>query len=291
MIGPEFCPGLSRTGSGLQSRRLRRCSSIIPKAKEAATQALVLDPLLAEAHTALAVVKARYEFDLPGAEKEFLRAIELNPNSTIAHRSYSRAYLSSMKRHREAIDEMKKAVELDPLSPETHYFLAGAYDDSGEFDRAVEEFRHVIEMDPNYGQNRLQFAHLLADLGRFEESIAEFEKGETLVGTNPDKAAQHAAALRHAFQTKGAKGYWQESLSLGLQTLKESDQYWFNTPIHIAEAYSRLGEKDKAFEWLEKAYQERDGIRLGFVNSNDGFNKLHGDPRYSDLLRRVGLPE
>lgn len=262
-----------------------------PKAKEAATQALVLDPLLAEAHAALAVVKARYEFDLPGAENEFLRAIELNPNSAIAHRSYSRAYLSSMKRHRDAIDEMKKAVELDPLSPETHYFLAGAYDSAGEFDRAVEEFRNVIEMDPNYGQNRLQFAHLLADLGRFEESIAEFEKGETLVGTNPDKAAQHATALRHAFQTRGAEGYWQESLSLGLHTMNESDQYWLNTPIHIAEAYARLGEKDKAFKWLERAYQDRDGIRLGFVNSNDGFNKLHGDPRYSDLLRRVGLPE
>lgn len=262
-----------------------------PRARMAATQALTLDPLLAEAHTALGVVKARYEFDLPGAEKEFLRAIELNPNSAKAHRSYSRAYLSSMKRDREAIDEMKKAVELDPLSPEMHYFLAGAYRDAGEYDHSVEEFRHAIEMDPNYGQNRLQFAHLLASLGRFEESIAEFEKGEILVGTNPDKAAQHAAALRHAFQTRGAKGYWQESLSLGLQTVNESDQHWFSTPIHIAEAYARLGDKDKAFEWLEKAYDERDGIRLGFVNCNDGFNNLHGDPRFSDLLRRLGLPE
>jgi tetratricopeptide (TPR) repeat protein len=131
-----------------------------------------------------------------------------------------------MKRHAEAIAEMKKAVELDPLSREMNHFLALAMH-AGDFERSAVQFRHVIEIDPNYGGDRLQFAALLAEMERYEESIAEFETAEMLVGTNPDKAAKHAAALRHAFQTGGPKGYWRENLKLGLQTMNEPDQYWF----------------------------------------------------------------
>lgn len=237
----------------------------------------------------MGVEKARYEFDYPLAGQELTRAIELNPNSAKAHRYYSTAFLSSMKRHEEAIAEMKKAVELDPLSSEMNHFLALAYMHAGDFGRSVAQFRHVIEIDPNYGRDRLQFAALLAEMERFEESIAEFEKGEMLVGTNPDKAAKHAAALRHAFQTGGAKGYWRENLALGLQTMDEPDQYWFGWN-DIAVAYAKLGNKDKAFESLEKAYQQRQGIPLGFINSDPGYKSLRGDPRFVDLLRRLRLP-
>ncbi len=260
------------------------------KAEVAATTALRLDPLLAEAHTALGVEKARYEFDYLQAGQELRKAIELNPNSAKAHRYYSTAFLSSMKRHSEAIAEMKKAVELDPLSPAMNHFLALAYRYAGDLDRSAEQFRHVIEIDPNFGRCRLQFAALLAEMGAYEESIAEFEKGEMLEGTNPVKAVKHAAALRHAFQTGGAKGYWRGNLALGLQTVNEPDQYWFEWN-DIAVAYTKLGDKNKAFESLEKAYQQRQGRPLGFINSDPGFKNLRGDPRFSDLLRRLGLPE
>ena len=112
--------------------------------------------------------------------------------------------------------------------------------------------------------------------------------GEILIGTDPDNAVRDAAALRHAFQTSGAKGYWKENFALALRSLNERNGFG-NTDI--ATAYASQGNKDKAFAWLEKAYQAREGIPLSFINSDPSFQSLHGDPRYSDLLKRLGLPE
>jgi tetratricopeptide (TPR) repeat protein len=260
-----------------------------PKAKVAATKALMLDPLLAEAHAALGMEMAFYEFDWPGAQKEFLRAIELNPNSARAHRRYA-GYLRNMKRQPEAIAEMEKAVNLDPLSLEMNHFLGLFYVVGGDYERAMQQFRRVIEMDSNDGQSRFGLAGLLAGQGKYEESIAQFEKGQILIGVNPDKAVRNAAALRHAFQTSGAKGYWKEYLALELRSVNEPNQYGFGK-INIAEGYARQGDKDEAFAWLEKAYQAREGIPLSLINSSPYLQNLHGDPRYSDLMRRLGLPE
>jgi TolB-like protein/Tfp pilus assembly protein PilF len=260
-----------------------------PKAKVAATRALMLDPLLAEAHAALGMEMSFYEFDWPGAQKEFLRAIELNPNSARAHRRYA-GYLRNMKRQPEAIAEMEKAVNLDPLSLEMNHFLGLFYVVGGDYERAMQQFRRVIEMDSNDGQSRFGLAGLLAGQGKYEESIAQFEKGQILIGVNPDKAVRNAAALRHAFQTSGAKGYWKEYLALELRSVNEPNQYGFGK-INIAEGYARQGDKDEAFAWLEKAYQAREGIPLSLINSSPYLQNLHGDPRYSDLLRRLGLPE
>ena len=111
-----------------------------------------------------------------------------------------------------------------------------------------------------------------------------------LVGTSPDKAVQDATALRHAFRAGGERGYWKEYLALVLRTINEPDGYRSDR-VEVAAVYARLGKKDKAFAWLEQAYQAREGILLGMVNSDASFNNLHGDPRYSDLLKRLGLPE
>jgi tetratricopeptide (TPR) repeat protein len=108
---------------------------------------------------------------------------------------------------------MEKAVNLDPLSPVMNQFLAQFYAAAGDYERALRQYHYVIEMDPNYGQNRLELAGPLAGLGKYEESIAQFEKGQILVGINPAKAVRDADALRHAFQTSGAKGYWKRSIS------------------------------------------------------------------------------
>jgi TolB-like protein/DNA-binding winged helix-turn-helix (wHTH) protein len=259
-----------------------------PKAKVAAARALMLDPSLAEAHAALGMEMSFYEFDWPGALKEFLRAIELNPNSAKAHRRYA-GYLRAMKRHPEAIAEMEKAVKLDPLSLEMNYFLGMFYEIVGDHERALQQYHHVIEMYPNDGQSRLELAGLLAGQGKYEESITQFEKGEILIGINPAKAVRDAAALRHAFQTSGARGYEKEYFVQALRGINEPNQKFGN--VDIAAVYAWQGNKDKAFAWLEKAYQARQGILLSLINSDPNFQSLHGDPRYSDLLRRLGLPE
>lgn len=260
-----------------------------PKAKAAAIRALTLDPLLADAHTALGVEMSNYEFDRPGAQREFLKAIELNPNSAMAHRRYA-GYLNSMKRHPEGIAEIKKAVELDPWSPVMRNFLGLAYELAGEYDHAFEEYRRAIAMDPNYGQGRINFAGLLFSMGRYEEGITEYEKAAVLFGASPDEAVQIATALRRAFRAGGAKGFNKEYLALGLRTINEPHHCCFGR-IDIAAAYANLGDKDKALAWLEKAYQAREGILLGMINSDPSFKNLQGDPRYSDLMRRLGLPE
>jgi TolB-like protein/DNA-binding winged helix-turn-helix (wHTH) protein/Flp pilus assembly protein TadD len=259
-----------------------------PRAKAAATKALMLDPLLAEAHAALGMEMSFYEFDWPGALKEFLRALELNPNSAKAHRRYA-GYLRAMKRHPEAIAEMEKAVKLDPLSPEMNFFLGMFCEIAGDHERALQQYRHVIEMDPNDGRSRLELSGVLAGLGKYEESIDQFEKGQILTGTKLDTAIRNAAALRHAFQRNGAKGYEKEYSALVLQGINEPNQQLGN--VDIAAVYAVQGNKDKAFAWLEKAYQAREGIPLSMINSEPTFQSLHGDPRYSDLLRRLGLPE
>jgi tetratricopeptide (TPR) repeat protein len=156
--------------------------------------------------------------------------------------------------------------------------------------RSVDEFRRLVELDPNHGNTRLFFAILLARLGRYRESIEEFQKGEILSGTPPEQAAEHAAALRRAASAGGASDFWRGYLKLGLENIGRPDQSWFG-PTDIAEAYAQLGNKDKAFEWLEKAYQDREGIPLSALNCDPGYKALHGDPRFSDLLRRLHLRE
>ncbi|MBZ5728725.1 MAG: tetratricopeptide repeat protein [Acidobacteriia bacterium] len=261
-----------------------------PLAKAAAARAIQLDPLLSDAHTALAIEESVYELDRSGAEKEFLRAIELNPNSALARRYYASSYLKCMGRYPEALAQARKAVELDPLSLPVNEFLSLMYMFAGDYQGSLEQFHRVVELDPNHGRTRLLFAILLARLGRYRESIEEFQKGEILSGTPPEQAAEHAAAWRKAAATGRPGDYWQGYLKLGLESIGQPDQAWFG-PTDIAEAYAQLGNKDQAFEWLEKAYGDREGIPLSALNCDPGFKNLHGDPRFADLLRRLKVRE
>jgi Tfp pilus assembly protein PilF len=261
-----------------------------PLAREAAERALQLDPLLPDAHTALAIEESVYRLDRSGAEKEFLRAIQLNPNSVLARRFYAGSYLKCVGKYQEALAEARKAVGLDPFSLSANEFLALMYMFAGDNDRSLQQFRHLIELDPNHGRTRLLFAVLLARLGRYPESIEEFQKGEILSGTPPEQAVERAAALRKAARSGRASDYWRGYLKLGLESIGQRDQAWFG-PTDIAEAYAQLGNNDKAFEWLEKAYQDREGIPLSALNCDPGFKNLHGDPRFADLMRRLHLRE
>lgn len=261
-----------------------------PLARAAAVRALQLDPLLADAHTALAIEKSFYELDRPGAEKEFLRAIELNPNSALAHRFYAGAYLKCVGRYQEAVAQAKKAVDLDPFSIPVNEYLALMYMFAADYEHSVAQFHRVIELDPNHGRTRLHFSGLLAYLGRFPQAIEEFEKGEILEGASPEQAADHGAALRRAAVSGRASDYWRGYLELGLEAIAQPEQIWFSA-IDIAGAYAQLGNKNKAFEWLEKAYQDRDGIPLSALNCDPGFRNLHGDRRFADLMRRLNLRE
>jgi TolB-like protein/DNA-binding winged helix-turn-helix (wHTH) protein/Flp pilus assembly protein TadD len=262
----------------------------LPEAKAAATKALALDPSLAEAHAALGMEKSHYEFDFPGAQKEFLEAIELNPNSAYTHLFYSNCYLAPMGRFSEAIAENKKALDLDPLSLPINNFMGMTYMFAGDYEKSYQQFQHTIAMDPAFPLAHQYFSWLLATTGRYEEAIRENEKSELLSGSSPEEASAEAATMLQAFKAGGAKGFQRKHLQRILEALRQP-RGGFVAPGDVASAYALAGDKDKAFEWLEKAYADGDGENITLLNCIPSFKSLHGDPRFEDLLRRLGLPE
>ena len=167
-----------------------------PLSKAAAMKALVLDPLLGEAHTALGLLRSHYDYDLPGAQREFLESIQLNPNYANAHLFYAGAYLTPMGRHREAIAEMKKALELDPLSLPLNNYMGNTYLYAEEYDKALQQFRRTIDLDPTFPLAHFFFANLLVDTGKYEQAIKQVQKGELLAGASPEEASAQAAEFQ-----------------------------------------------------------------------------------------------
>jgi len=226
----------------------------LPKSRAAATKAIELDPFLAEAHAAMGMEKSHYEFDFPGAELEFLKAIQLNPNSAYAHLFYSNCYLMPMGREREAVTENQKAMELDPLSLPINNFMAVTYMFVGDYEQSYQQFQRTIAMAPNFPLAHDYFGASLMLTGRYEDGIREHEKAQVLVGVSPLRAAAEAKEDLNAFRTGGEKGFWRHNLQRTLRMLR-SGKRQFPLGIsasNVASAYALAGEKDKAFEWLTK---------------------------------------
>jgi DNA-binding winged helix-turn-helix (wHTH) protein/TolB-like protein len=258
------------------------------KAREAAMKALAIDNTIAEAHTSLAGVKELYEWDFAGAEREFKRAIELNPNYTIAHTWYAQ-FLSSVGRHAEAIAEAKRAQEVDPLSLYANVALGNTYIDARQPDEAIAQLQRTIGMDKNYARAHGTLAEAYLAKERYEDAIAEVEKSMALSGRySPEEAARRIAMLKDGYQKSGAKGYWEASLELRIENMKQG---YAVSPTVIAQTYARIGDKDRAFEWLEKAYTERDQYLFYNLKPADHFDGIRSDPRYANLLQRIGLPQ
>jgi len=260
-----------------------------PRAKAAATKALELDDTLAEAHATLGDEKAEFEHDWSGAEKEYRQAIERNPGYANAHYFYGYLYLVAVGRMDEAIAEVKKALELDPLSLIINTNLGHTYYFARQYDKALEQYRKTVEMDPNFGGGlRWKLATLYEQLGRYEEAIPEHQKNFAVRWGSSAEAAAMAAEVRKAYLQSGPKGYWQRRLELAIQRQRRSPEP-YQSAMDLAGLYSRLGDKDKAFEWLEKAYQDVDEDLL-ILKVDPMFDPLRSDSRFQDLLRRIGLP-
>jgi serine/threonine protein kinase/tetratricopeptide (TPR) repeat protein len=249
----------------------------IPEAKVAVQKALEIDDTLAEAHASLGFIKTVHDWDWPGAEKELQRAIELNPNYAIAHRWYS-LELGYTGKLDEAIDEDKRALALDPLSLPINAYAGLTLYDARQFDQAIQQERKTLELDPNF-----IFAHYLLGLSYVQKSmrkegIAEFEKVLVIVPGD-------AMSLGQIGYTYGLGGDRAEAQKV-LDQLNELSKKGFVPAMARAMVEIGLGEKDKAFEWLEKAHQDRYGYHL---KVDPQFDPLRSDPRFQDLLRRMNL--
>ncbi len=252
-----------------------------PKAREAAEKALKLDESLAEAHSALAVVKFSYDWEFAAAEREFRRALEINPNYSDAHKMNS-YYLTAMGRFDDALKEMTRAQELDPLNLEK---IAG----SGEvlyhqrrYDQAIEQYRKALEMDPNSGFVHWALGRTLLAQGKYDEAVAELKKSIPLSGESPDEPAELARAYALSGRRDEARKILEE-----LKSLSARKQV---APSVVAAIYGALGDKAQAFELFERAFKERDVI-LVLLNVEPMFDPLRSDQRFAELASRVGLPQ
>jgi eukaryotic-like serine/threonine-protein kinase len=249
--------------------------------KSAVMKALEIDNTLGEAHAQLGDLLHRYEWDWAGAEREFKRAIELNPNYAEAHHIYSH-YLLERGRVAESLAESKWNLELDPLSTATNLHLGWHYLYARQYDEAIEQERKTLEIDPNYARAHQYLAHAYEQKQMFDDAVAEYLKSRILEGGSPEEAA----TLKAAYASAGMRSYWQRALELLLEKAKTQRV----SPYNIAALYSRLGDKGKALEMLERAYAEHSTAMVG-LNLDFEFDRLRSEPRFKDLVRRVGLPE
>jgi len=248
------------------------------KAKAAALKALERDSSVAEAHAALGFVLFYGDWDWAAAERELTHAIELNPSYVIARHWYAE-YLSAMGRHDQAIAEIKLAQELDPLSPLLLAIGGEVCTFARRYDEAIAQCRKALELDSNFALAHENLAMGFLGKRMYEDFAAEYEKAERAYG-NPG-----GLRLARAYALSGKRG---EALKILGRVKEQSSQPGFDFS-GVASVYLALGEKQKALDWLEKAYEERDPY-APFWNVNPRLDPLRSEPRFQDLLRRMNFP-
>lgn len=247
------------------------------KTTAAAERALAIDDSLAEAHTSLAFYyKQSWRWE--ESEKEFKRAISLNPNYPTAHHWYQ-ILLLTLGRHDEALAEIKRALELDPLAPILELNISLAYVGKGDLDSAMEHAKRLVQLDPNFPLAHEAYGFVYLKQRRYAEAIAEFQQDVA-----HDRSAYSLSLLGHAYAMAGKRD---EALTV-LKELVEKYNKRESLAQYVAAVYAGLGDTDQAFAWLEKGFQTRNGT-LDFVVFDVTYDPLRSDPRYADLLRRMGL--
>ena len=256
----------------------KRPSDIFPQAKAAAMKAMELDSKLAEPHFVLGYIDIQYFWNWQEAEKEFGRAIELNPGYAIGHSAYGR-YLGIMGRTPECVEQFQRAQSLDPLSVGIVAGLGLCYYWAGQYDAAISQFKKTLDIEPRFAVGWWDLASTYTQKRMFNEAFAAFEKGFAI---SPDDAGA-VADYSFAYASAGRRA---DATRL-LEKLNEMSKRRFVSPYFFAIAHTGLGDKDSAFEWLEKAYQQRSYLTLLKVEPE--LTSLRSDPRFSNLVRRVGL--
>jgi TolB-like protein/Tfp pilus assembly protein PilF len=270
--------GISLSYCALGILGVRPAREVYPKAKAAAMKALELDEGVVEAHISLADVKKGYDWDWPGAEAEYKRALNLNPSYAIAHMWYA-DYLSKMGRHTDAIAEAMRARELDPISVDSNAFLGFILYRARRYDEALKACQKAVELDPYHPEGHW-FAALAHEQRReHHEAIVELEKAVTFSGGG----APYIALLGRAYGLAGER----TKASSVLDELRTLSDRRYVSPLDFAVVYTGLDDRNSAFHWLEKTYQERT-MRIQEL-PQPIFDSLRSDPRYHDLMRRIGL--
>ena len=281
---PRYAPAYSGIADAYVARSIFGWADpreVMPKAKAAAQQAVAIDGNLAEGQTSLGYINFFYDWDWPVAEKHLRRAIELNPAYPFSHYVLS-LYLVSMGRSEEAVAEAKHAVELDPLSALMNYDLQSVLYYAGHFDQSIEQGRKTLELDPNFLVTRPALIRAYAAQEKCAEAIS-------LIEQTPELGQGWTAGLGIVGSAYAACGKRDRALRV-LDELNALSQQKYVPAYSYAHVYAGLGDREQAFLWLEKAFQER-GTSLVYLNVTRGYDPIRSDPRFADLVRRVGLPQ
>ena len=252
-----------------------------PKARAAAQKALAIDDSLAEAHAVLGgASEDLWEWD--AAEREYRRALELDPSNSTARHWYGQ-FLDRMGRLDEAFAQYKHALGPDPLNLTLNTNLAGIYEDKGQYDEALDQFKKTLEIDPNYASAHDNLSRLYRNLGKYELWLEEWKKGATLNNDQDDLSICEEVTLVYT------KGGFRTAQTRNVELLKRLAQRRYVDPAVIAYESAHLGDKEQVFFWLEKAYSEKSGA-LQFIKMAKPLDSFRSDPRYIDLIKRMGLP-
>jgi len=278
-IDPNYAPAYAGLADYYWSNQELHPRERMPKAKEYAQRALELDPNLADAHIALGAIHFYADWDWAAAEKEFKRAIELSPSDAEAHRTYS-IYLAAMGRAGEVIAEVQQAQQLDPMSIWTQITAGNVFYFTRHYDKAIGQCRKALELDPNSvgGYDCLGSSYFAK--GEYEQAIEASRKASNLSGNDPARLV----GLGRAYALAGRKS---DALKV-LEQLRQMSSRTYVPSYFFATIYADLGQRDEAFVWLQKAFQERDSY-LTWLKVDPAIDPLRGDVRLQQLLRRIGL--
>ena len=271
LAGSYFIPAFFETISPKEAYQAMR---------EAASKALERDDTLPEAHSYLALTKLHADWDWPGAEREFKRAIELNPSNADVRHTYAH-FLMAMGRGEEALAESERALELDPVGDRLATCLGWHYVWAREYDRAIQQSLGVLRTNQNSSFAKINLGWAYEQKSMFEESIAQLQASLS----NPQSRTLAMATLGYTYAVSGKRRQAHEVLA----KLRETAAQSYVSPYQVAAIYAGLGDKDQAFAWLEKAYAERSSW-LVHIKWDPRLTNLRLDPRFQDLVRRIGLP-
>jgi tetratricopeptide (TPR) repeat protein len=250
-----------------------------PKAKAAAQMALDIDPMLAEAYASLGLAKFQHDWDWAGAEAALKKAIELNPNYAPGHHFFA-DYLKGMGRFDEALEQIREAQALDPLSIAISSGVGHVLYLSRRYDEAIEAYRRSLELDPKSVLARLWFGRPFLQKGQFDEAIHEIRQAVEL----SKESTISLAVLAHAYAAAGQKA---EALEI-LQKLRERSNHQYVPSYWIGLVHVGLGDNDRALDWLEKAYDEHSAW-LAWANVEPRFDPLRDEPRFKQLVAKIGF--
>ena len=272
--------GLADSYIGLTFYNFAAPHETMPKAKEAAMNALSIDSELAEAHASLAHVLMNYDWNWSEAEKEFKLSMQLNPDYATAHQWYAIHYLTATDQLEEALEEMQQALQLEPTSLVMNSFMGATLYFAGHYDEAIEQCRRTIEMDPNFAVAHWHIGLAYEQKEMFDEAIAEFQTATKLLGGSP----LMRASLGHAY----AEAMRRDEATAILAELNELSQQRYVSSYEKAAISVALGDERQSFQWLERAYEEH-SFHLVYLKVWPQFNRVRNDPRFQDLMQRLGL--